>query len=644
MKFRGEIVQLRAIAVLSVLLFHLKVPGFQGGFVGVDVFFVISGYLITRNILRDEAAGRFSFGAFYLRRTRRIYPALILTVALTYLVGALWSAPLLFLDIAKECTHALLSIANIQYWKEASHYFAAKSDELALLHCWSLSLEEQFYLLWPALLIAAARVNCLRSAIALISIVSFMAAAWIGPIDSSAAFFLMPFRIFEFGCGALVLFVDQSTGRRASRELLSAGGLVVIIGSALLLRPDTIRQELLVLLPCLGAAAFIMAGDTTFVSRALRLPPLMTVGTISYSLYLCHWPIIFYCRFIFGDAVDTTLGTVSMLVSMLLVAAMMYRFVELRFIVVGPVGPGPWIVLTRFSIVTVAIVAVTHLTFVSKGFAWRLPASVIADGRLDSPSVSENVEGITSDPPTIELVGDSHAEMYLAGLLPLVRTMRGNIQSVGSAGCPILFGLEMKNRRREACKMVRDESLELLRSNSRPIIWVQRWDLYDDAILEYEVEGSWSRNVGSFTKLEHALFRTLNELARDRRILLVGAQVPASCEINRPRLLQGPLGHTPPSPCPPVPRASVEAMGEAINAMLSRVSERLGNRVELIKPIDYICDTTCVVFHEGHWLYWDPTHFTLAGSHYMVDRLKEPLIAFLQASNGIATSHGTAAQ
>jgi peptidoglycan/LPS O-acetylase OafA/YrhL len=131
--FRTEIVQLRALAVLSVLLFHLKVPGFQGGFVGVDVFFVISGYLITRNILREAAAGRFSFGAFYLRRTRRIYPALIFTVFVTYLAGALWSAPVLFLDIAKECTHALLSIANIQYWREASHYFAAKSDELALL-------------------------------------------------------------------------------------------------------------------------------------------------------------------------------------------------------------------------------------------------------------------------------------------------------------------------------------------------------------------------------------------------------------------------------------------------------------------------------------------------------------------------------
>ena len=134
--FRNEIAGLRAVAVIGVVLFHLKVAGVQGGFVGVDAFFVISGYLITRNILRDIDTNRFTFGGFYLRRTRRILPALIFTVVLTYLLGALWCSPLMFLDLAKECTHALLSIANIQYWRESHQYFAPNSDELALLHCW----------------------------------------------------------------------------------------------------------------------------------------------------------------------------------------------------------------------------------------------------------------------------------------------------------------------------------------------------------------------------------------------------------------------------------------------------------------------------------------------------------------------------
>ena len=153
--FRAEIAGLRAIAVVSVVLFHLKVGGFEGGFVGVDVFFVISGYLITRNILRDLQFDRFSIGQFYVRRTRRIYPALIFTVVVTYVLGALWCAPLMFLDLAKESTHALLSISNIQYWRESHQYFAPNSDELALLHCWSLSAEEQFYLFWPVFILLA---------------------------------------------------------------------------------------------------------------------------------------------------------------------------------------------------------------------------------------------------------------------------------------------------------------------------------------------------------------------------------------------------------------------------------------------------------------------------------------------------------
>src|ERR1700731_4896636 len=170
--FRNEIAGLRAVAVVSVVLFHLRVGGFQGGFVGVDVFFVISGYLITRNILRDLAADRFSLIRFYTGRARRILPALIFTVAFTYLLGALWCSPLMFLDLAKECTHALLSIANIQYWRESHQYFAPNSDELALLHCWSLSLEEQFYLVWPVLIVLAHRVGRAFAAIGIAGLVS----------------------------------------------------------------------------------------------------------------------------------------------------------------------------------------------------------------------------------------------------------------------------------------------------------------------------------------------------------------------------------------------------------------------------------------------------------------------------------------
>jgi peptidoglycan/LPS O-acetylase OafA/YrhL len=636
--FRGEIVQLRAIAVLSVLLFHLKIPGFQGGFIGVDVFFVISGYLITRNILRDEATCSFSFGAFYLRRTRRIYPALIFTVLITYLAGALWTAPLLFLDIAKECTHALLSIANIQYWREASQYFAAKSDELALLHCWSLSLEEQFYLVWPALLIAAARTGYLRSAIILLTAASLIATTLAGPTDRSAVFFLMPFRIFEFGCGALVLFAGQTPRRQATRELLSAGGFAAILASALVLRPDGGRQELLFLIPCLGAAAVIWTGDTTFVSRAIRSRGLTAIGTISYSLYLSHWPIIFYSRFIFGEAADSVGGIIIMLAAMLFAATSMYYSVERRFIFAGRAAPEvPWKTLMKFSAAALAFAVLTHATFVLKGFAWRVPQSVLADGRLDSAPITERVVW-PQGAPVVDLAGDSHAEMYVAAMLPLVESLGGGLRYVGTAGCPIVKGTSIRSRRRADCLRGRDEQIAQLETATRPLILIQRWEIYDDAGIDYDRPGEWPNKAGSFAKLEAALSETLRALTPVRHVMLVGAQVPASCEINRPRLLQGPLPHVPPRPCAPMTKARAVAAGASVNAMLARVQSNYPGRVDLIKPAEYLCDQTCPTYHAGHWLYWDATHFTLAGSTFMIDRVASTLSTFILGKSSAMSS------
>src|SRR3954466_13410075 len=171
--FRPEITALRAVAVLGVVLCHLKVSAFDGGFVGVDIFFVISGYLISRNILLDVRQQRFSFTNFYIRRSRRILPALMFTVVVTFVVGALWLPPDAFRQLAKESSHALLSISNIQYWRESKQYFAAASDQLPLLHFLSLSPEEQIYLFWPPLLLWAFRLGRLGIIISLAATVSF---------------------------------------------------------------------------------------------------------------------------------------------------------------------------------------------------------------------------------------------------------------------------------------------------------------------------------------------------------------------------------------------------------------------------------------------------------------------------------------
>jgi peptidoglycan/LPS O-acetylase OafA/YrhL len=632
--FRSEIAGLRAVAVISVVLFHLKIDGFQGGFVGVDIFFVISGYLITRNILSDLQANRFSFGQFYVRRTRRIYPALIFTVVATYLVGALWCSPQMFLDLAKECTHALLSISNIQYWRESHQYFAPNSDELALLHCWSLSLEEQFYLFWPIFIVLARKVGRTFEIVSIAALTSFLLSIVAAKTDPLAVFFLMPFRIFEFSIGALVLVLEnKSRLSPIAAEGLSAAGMLGIAVSVLLFKSDMPHLDLAILLPCLGAAATIWASDKAQISRIITNPPMLALGAISYSLYLCHWPIIFFARFIFGDEANGLAGILIMGVLMIAVATAMNLLIERRFIQPSGVRPANFLgTAAVFCSVVLALVAVTHLTFVSKGFAWRLPETQAELAHLQDYPSRRDLELINA-PVGFDLVGDSQAIQYLAGLSPLMKRLNIGFDILGGPSCPILYGVTIRGRRREICRSTRDETLRRLEQTNLPIIYAQAWDTYADAAADFEFASAENSppNAEPFAKLQQALETTIERLTADgRRILIIGDQVKASCPINRPRLLQGPLSHAPEPPCPSMTREAAEQATAPINRMLSRVQAKWPDNVELLWPADYFCDAECPVIEDGIWLYFDRTHFSVAGSKYMVTRTSDVLRKFLE--------------
>jgi peptidoglycan/LPS O-acetylase OafA/YrhL len=631
--FRPEIAGLRAVAVISVILFHLKVGGFPGGFAGVDIFFVISGYLITRNILLDLQAGHFSLGQFYVRRTRRIYPALIFTVVATYLCGALWCSPDMFLDLAKESTHALLSISNIQYWRESHRYFAPNSDELALLHCWSLSLEEQFYLVWPVFIILAWKQKRPFQIIAIAGIASFLLSIVAAGADPLAAFFLMPFRIFEFAAGALVLLFEAKFQLSdAVAEKVSSAGLLCIAASVLLFSADMPHMDVAIVLPCLGAAATILGGGRTRTSKLITNRAMVAVGNISYSLYLCHWPIIFFARFIFGDAANSPAGILMMVALMGAVGTAMNLLIERRFIQSSRFKSASFAKYSlAFWSVILTLVAITHTTFLSKGFPWRLPEAEAELAHLQDFPSGRDMEPI-GGPLAFELVGDSHAVQYLAGLSPIMVPMNKKFEAIGGSGCPILYGVTLKALRREECRLARDQTLRRLEQNNLPMIYVQKWDFYNDATIDYEFAPAADSSTGepSYTKLQLAMERTFEKLtANGRRILIIGAQVEASCPINRSRLLPGPLYHAPQPLCPSQTREAAEQSTAPINQMLSRIQAKFPGRIELLRPVDYFCDAECPVVNGGAWLYVDRSHFSVAGSKYMVARTADAFREFL---------------
>ncbi|WP_164738131.1 acyltransferase family protein [Frigidibacter oleivorans] len=297
--WRADIDGLRGLSVAGVLVYHLGAGWLPGGFSGVDVFFVISGFLVTAILRREMAAGQFSLMRFYRRRALRILPSLLLVVAATLVLSVAVLLPGEVRATARAAAAALMSGSNLLFWVEVD-YFAPVAKDNPLLHTWSLGVEEQFYLLLPALvwlmlrLPPGRRVWPLAASVAL----SFLLAAVLVGRAPAAAFYLLPSRWWELGAGSLLAMVAWRP--RAGHDALSLAGIGLILGSFLLLRPGHPFPGPGALPAVLGAVALIAAGPESMGGRLLSRALPVGMGRISYALYLWHWPLIVLCRLRLG--------------------------------------------------------------------------------------------------------------------------------------------------------------------------------------------------------------------------------------------------------------------------------------------------------------------------------------------------------
>ncbi|MEV4560240.1 SGNH hydrolase domain-containing protein [Kitasatospora sp. NPDC049285] len=291
--FRPDVEGLRAVAVLAVLGFHAAVPGMAGGFVGVDVFFVISGYLIT-GLLRGEslATGRVRLAEFYSRRARRLLPSAAVLLAVVAVLGALLTAPLRRADLERDVLASALSLANWRFISEQTDYLAAGRDPSALLHFWSLAVEEQFYLLWAPLLALAARWAWRRRTLFALTTLFAAASFWLSLHWSAGAYLSSPTRAWQFAAGALIALLPVRRLPRAVRELCGLGGMAAVLAGVLLFDSRTPYPGWAALLPTLGTAAVLLAGERHTVGRLLALRAPRAIGRLSYNLYLWHWPVL----------------------------------------------------------------------------------------------------------------------------------------------------------------------------------------------------------------------------------------------------------------------------------------------------------------------------------------------------------------
>lgn len=419
--YRREIDGLRTLAVLPVILFHAGFSIFSGGYVGVDVFFVISGFLITTIIVKERSDDRFSILRFYERRARRILPALFVVIAVCLPLAIITMLPSQLRDFGRSIVAVSLFASNVLFWREGG-YFSAASEEKPLLHTWSLAVEEQYYLFVPLVIMALWRLGRLRLgiALALAAAVSLGLAEWGWRNQPTANFFLLPTRAWELLSGSLLALW---LGHRAQPSGLpaQAGGLVglaMIAGPVFLFSGGTPFPGLWTVLPVAGTVLIILcASPSTWVGRLLGWKPLVGIGLISYSAYLWHQPLFAFARIQSLDEPPQWLMAALAGLALLL-AWGTWRFVERPFR--DPVKVSRRRILTAALVGSLVLIAAGGIFDMTRGLPGRIPPEHRAWATATPSDLKEYVEGpyrreienrpLPDDRPGLAIVGDSFSQ------------------------------------------------------------------------------------------------------------------------------------------------------------------------------------------------------------------------------------------
>lgn len=455
--FRKDINGLRAWAVIAVVLFHFGVPGFGGGFVGVDVFFVISGYLMTGIIisgLENKGSSGFSIWDFYLARAKRILPALLVLCAILMVVGWFYLASPDYRALGWHSFFSVDFLSNVQFWREAG-YFDSASHEKWLLHTWSLSVEWQFYVVLPIVLAVAWRFFPGRSNAAYVVAAGFVSslllAVLLTPSQPSAAFFLLPARAWEMLAGGLVyLFADRWVATHRMRSIVELCGFVLIVGSVASLGAQSSWPGYLALLPVSGTVLVLLAGRQT--SLWTSSPVAQSLGAWSYSIYLWHWPV--HVGLVYLDLQKQTAYIVGGIGLSLVLGWASYRLVEnpARFALGRLQTWRPWAAI-GFSVTAVALSGL-YVRF-HQGMPGRFaaPIELAAQEAFNIASRRTQCHSMAGDPfrgcvyggPNIKavLVGDSHASSVVSAIQAALGDDKAGVLAFSYTSCPTLFGVKM---------------------------------------------------------------------------------------------------------------------------------------------------------------------------------------------------------
>ncbi len=659
--YRADIDGLRAVSVIAVLLFHAKVPGFSGGYVGVDVFFVISGFLITSLLLKEQREGRISFFGFYERRIRRLLPAALPVLIATFVLAYFFYLPKEFSEFC-ESLIAFFSFSSNFYFLGQAGYFDASSETKPLLHMWSLSIEEQYYLLLPAMiavLYGRTRNALFYSIVALLLMSIVVSQYHVSQGDKAWAFFGSLGRFWELLIGSVCAFLNRRAEIERVRThpvttvIIRGAGLYLILFAIFVFSPESPFPGLLALVPTLGAALVILAGwraqePTSF---GLASSPTVYVGRLSYSLYLWHWPVIVFSG-LYYPAYDV-IRWVGVCAVSLILSAVSYHLVETPFRR-RRVLAGQRPMYAAFAGSLLVLVSASALVIATSGFPARLPAG-IAKIEADFERYRDTQENCdTSDkrlfscrlgvapeqdggPVDVVVVGDSHAG-NLEKLIDYagVRHAFSGL-SIWRGNCPPLYEIARNGNR--ACIAVMKDALKRIEAlNPKVVILNAVWPLYWDGQIPGELDNP-PVYMAPFRKraktaeesaanIVKGLGAFLDRLGNRKVLIVLPVPLPSAHVPNEMRRLVL-LG---------LDRRQLDInekqfvrSNERLVAALAKVAE--AHHAAVFDPRPSLCkDGVCAVQDDGYPLYHDTNHLSERGLFRMEAAFEKKLMEVLQSA------------
>jgi peptidoglycan/LPS O-acetylase OafA/YrhL len=457
--YRPDIDGLRALAVLMVIGFHAFPGMMHGGFIGVDVFFVISGYLISSILMNDLNSGNFSFIDFYSRRIRRLFPSLIVVLTACLIFGFIDLLPDELAQLGKHVAGGAGFIDNLLFWQEIG-YFDQSAELKPLLHLWSLGVEEQFYLVFPVLIWLAFYKRWGQRLFVSLLLISFILCIFLSFTTPSAAFFFPITRFWEFLLGYFVAKLSTQNQYRfinlpspSISFLIPACGLILLITGFMILRPTDVFPGFWATLPAIGATLLIASNRNSWINKAILSNSLLVkIGLISYPLYLWHWPLLSFAHIMQGGTPSPLTRIIAVGIAFIL-AWLTYRWIE------QPIRHNKNLKLTiGLLVISMAFIGIFGIiTLLEKGFPNRIPEKYRQIQELFKRTDNATPECIAkfggggnsycqisdiSKEPTAILIGDSHAGHFFQGLSEYYKNKGENLLNMGAGGCPPVYDIE----------------------------------------------------------------------------------------------------------------------------------------------------------------------------------------------------------